>query len=134
MARAPHEAQLWDYSTNVVLIEPLASLQAVEDFLWPRVFRSNPPPEARGGANAAQAAAQAAAAARKSTRSTRSKSGKAEEQVRLRSPYLEFNSGFCAYCALPNVNFWLVAWIVLCLIECSTLSSSVMVPIRDWEG
>ena len=49
MARAPHETQLWDYSTNVVLIEPLASLQAVEDFLWPRVFRSNPPPEARGG-------------------------------------------------------------------------------------
>lgn len=48
MARSPHETRLWDYSTNVVLIEPLASLQAVEDFLWPRVFRSNPPPEARG--------------------------------------------------------------------------------------
>jgi E3 ubiquitin-protein ligase TRIP12 len=79
MARSQHETQLWDYSTNVVLIEPLASLQAVEDFLWPRVFRANPPPEARGGANAA--AAQAAATARKSSRSTRSKSGKGEEQV-----------------------------------------------------
>ena len=81
MARSPHETQLWDYSTNVVLIEPLASLQAVEDFLWPRVFRTNPPPEARGGANAA--AAQAAATARKSSRSTstRSKCGKGEEQV-----------------------------------------------------
>lgn len=81
MARSPHETQLWDYSTNVVLIEPLASLQAVEDFLWPRVFRTNPPPEARGGANAA--AAQSAATARKSSRSTstRSKCGKGEEQV-----------------------------------------------------
>lgn len=82
MARSAHETQLWDYSTNVVLIEPLASLQAVEDFLWPRVFRRNPPLEARGGANAPAAVAQAAAAARKSSRSTRSKSGKAEEQVR----------------------------------------------------
>ena len=84
MARSPHETRLWDYSTNVVLIEPLASLQAVEDFLWPRVFRSNPPPEARGIAgapSAAFAAAQAAAAARKSTRSSRNKSGRADEQV-----------------------------------------------------
>ena len=80
----PHETRLWDYSTNVVLIEPLASLQAVEDFLWPRVFRSNPPPEARSIASpptAAFAAAQAAAAARKSTRSSRSKSGRGDEQV-----------------------------------------------------
>ncbi len=79
MARSPHETQLWDYSTNVVLIEPLASLQAVEDFLWPRVFNTHSPPETRGGANAS--AAQAAATARKSSRSIRSKSGRGEEEV-----------------------------------------------------
>ena len=101
MARAPHETQLWDYSTNVVLIEPLASLQAVEDFLWPRVFRSNPPPEARGGVNAAAVAAQAAAAVRKSSRSTRSKSGKAEEQVRAQSR-IAFGTLMCSTAENPD--------------------------------
>lgn len=32
---------LRDYSGNVVLIEPLASVGAIEDFLWPRVHRTS---------------------------------------------------------------------------------------------
>ena len=40
LCRAPGERQLRDYSANVVLIEPLATFTAVEDFLWPRVRRS----------------------------------------------------------------------------------------------
>ncbi|KAL0023887.1 hypothetical protein WJX79_004926 [Trebouxia sp. C0005] len=48
LARADHEKQLKDYATNVVLIEPLASMTAVEDFLWSKVYRSSasPPPSA----------------------------------------------------------------------------------------
>ncbi|KAL3631668.1 E3 ubiquitin-protein ligase upl3 [Castilleja foliolosa] len=37
LCRAHGEKALRDYSSNVVLIDPLASLAAVEDFLWPRV-------------------------------------------------------------------------------------------------
>ncbi|KAL4585042.1 hypothetical protein LXL04_009655 [Taraxacum kok-saghyz] len=40
LCRAHGEKTLRDYSSNVVLIDPLASLAAVEDFLWPRVQRS----------------------------------------------------------------------------------------------
>ncbi|WOL05908.1 E3 ubiquitin-protein ligase [Canna indica] len=40
LCRAQGEASLRDYSSNVVLIDPLATLAAVEDFLWPRVHRS----------------------------------------------------------------------------------------------
>ncbi|XP_021775478.1 E3 ubiquitin-protein ligase UPL3-like [Chenopodium quinoa] len=40
LCRAPGEKSLRDYSNTVVLIDPLASLAAVEDFLWPRVQRS----------------------------------------------------------------------------------------------
>ncbi|CAK9179977.1 unnamed protein product [Ilex paraguariensis] len=40
LCRASGEKSLRDYSSNVVLIDPLASLAAVEDFLWPRVQRS----------------------------------------------------------------------------------------------
>ncbi|PWA58797.1 Armadillo [Artemisia annua] len=40
LCRAHGEKSLRDYSSNVVLIDPLASLAAVEDFLWPRVQRS----------------------------------------------------------------------------------------------
>ncbi|CBI37879.3 unnamed protein product, partial [Vitis vinifera] len=36
LCRAQGEKSLRDYSSNVVLIDPLASLAAVEDFLWPR--------------------------------------------------------------------------------------------------
>ncbi|GFQ00091.1 E3 ubiquitin-protein ligase upl3 [Phtheirospermum japonicum] len=39
LCRAHGEKALRDYSSNVVLIDPLASLAAVEDFLWPRVQR-----------------------------------------------------------------------------------------------
>ncbi|KAL2924338.1 E3 ubiquitin-protein ligase UPL3 [Bienertia sinuspersici] len=38
--RLKGEKALRDYSNTVVLIDPLASLAAVEDFLWPRVQRS----------------------------------------------------------------------------------------------
>ncbi|KAK9803385.1 hypothetical protein WJX72_003423 [[Myrmecia] bisecta] len=41
LCRAPQEKVLRDYSSNVVLIEPLATFNAVEDFLWPRVNRPN---------------------------------------------------------------------------------------------
>ncbi|KAA8535991.1 hypothetical protein F0562_028469 [Nyssa sinensis] len=40
LCRAQGEKTLRDYSSNVVLIDPLASLAAVEDFLWPRVQRN----------------------------------------------------------------------------------------------
>ncbi|KAL8242366.1 hypothetical protein R6Q59_012668 [Mikania micrantha] len=40
LCRSHGEKSLHDYSSNVVLIDPLASLAAVEDFLWPRVQRS----------------------------------------------------------------------------------------------
>ncbi|XP_073148393.1 E3 ubiquitin-protein ligase UPL3 [Henckelia pumila] len=41
LCRAPGEKSLRDYSSNVVLIDPLASLATVEDFLWPRIQRSD---------------------------------------------------------------------------------------------
>ncbi|CAN6242342.1 unnamed protein product [Urochloa humidicola] len=37
LCRATGEKSLKDYSSNIVLIDPLASLAAVEEFLWPRV-------------------------------------------------------------------------------------------------
>ncbi|MCE0481239.1 hypothetical protein HAX54_038834 [Datura stramonium] len=37
LCRAQGDKTLRDYSSNVVLIDPLASLAAIEDFLWPRV-------------------------------------------------------------------------------------------------
>ncbi|ONM18515.1 E3 ubiquitin-protein ligase UPL3, partial [Zea mays] len=42
LCRAPGEKSLKDFSSNVVLIDSLASLAAVEDFLWPRVQRTEP--------------------------------------------------------------------------------------------
>ncbi|XP_010265985.1 PREDICTED: E3 ubiquitin-protein ligase UPL3-like [Nelumbo nucifera] len=39
LCRDQGEKSLRDYSSNVVLIDPLASLAAVEEFLWPRVQR-----------------------------------------------------------------------------------------------
>ncbi|GMJ00653.1 KAKTUS, UBIQUITIN-PROTEIN LIGASE 3 [Hibiscus trionum] len=41
LCRAPGEKSLRDYSSNIVLIDPLASVAAVEEFLWPRVQRSD---------------------------------------------------------------------------------------------
>ncbi|KAM0853504.1 hypothetical protein ACQ4PT_051008 [Festuca glaucescens] len=40
LCRAHGEKTLKDYSSNIVLIDPLASLAAVEDFLWPRIQRT----------------------------------------------------------------------------------------------
>ncbi|XP_078448275.1 HECT ubiquitin protein ligase family protein KAK [Wolffia australiana] len=41
LCRAPGEKSVRDYSSNVVLIDPLASLAAIEEFLWPRIQRSD---------------------------------------------------------------------------------------------
>ncbi|KAK7404378.1 hypothetical protein VNO78_05238 [Psophocarpus tetragonolobus] len=40
LCRAQGEKALRDYSSNVVLVDPLASLAATEEFLWPRIQRS----------------------------------------------------------------------------------------------
>ncbi|KAL1362137.1 hypothetical protein HN51_010411 [Arachis hypogaea] len=40
LCRAQGEKSLKDYSSNVVLIDPLACLAAIEEFLWPRIQRS----------------------------------------------------------------------------------------------
>ncbi|KAL4436702.1 hypothetical protein ABPG75_003841 [Micractinium tetrahymenae] len=53
LSRAGDEPGLRDYATNMVLIEPLASMAQIEDFLWPRVM---------GGGGATAAAAGAAGA------------------------------------------------------------------------
>lgn len=41
LCRAQGDKSLRDYSSNIVLIDPLASLAAVEEFLWPRVQRAD---------------------------------------------------------------------------------------------
>lgn len=66
LSRASHETTLADYGSNTVLIEPLATMNAVEDFLYPRIQRSaeqarnergsNPPAEAQPSPRAAAAA------------------------------------------------------------------------------
>ena len=45
LARHPSEKQLRDYGANVVMIEPLASFGAIEDFLYTRVYRTGTSPE-----------------------------------------------------------------------------------------
>lgn len=60
LCRAGDETGLKDYGSNVVLIEPLASLVQVEDFLWPRVQMSAAEAET-GAAPAAPAPAAAPA-------------------------------------------------------------------------
>mmetsp|Transcript_11522 Transcript_11522/g.28178 ORF Transcript_11522/g.28178 Transcript_11522/m.28178 type:complete len:2013 (-) Transcript_11522:941-6979(-) len=64
LCRHSTERQLRDYSTNVVLIEPLASMTAIEDFLWPRVHRpggmGSPPAAAAAPSEPAAAAPTAA--------------------------------------------------------------------------
>jgi E3 ubiquitin-protein ligase TRIP12 len=59
LSRAPGETALRDYSSNVVLIEPLATLMAVEDFLWHRVRVR---PDGLGSSNGASTSGAAAAA------------------------------------------------------------------------
>jgi len=72
LARAPDEgASLREYAANVVLIEPLATVGAIEEFLWPKVRRSaearasreSERDEEEGEADAAEEAAAAADAA-----------------------------------------------------------------------
>ena len=63
LSRHPAEKQLRDYSSNVVMIEPLASMTAIEEFLHPRVHRASNSPEAVVPTLAATAAAAASAAA-----------------------------------------------------------------------
>ncbi|XP_074312940.1 E3 ubiquitin-protein ligase UPL3-like [Silene latifolia] len=85
LCRAQGEKSLRDYSNTIVLIDPLASLTAVEDFLWPRVQRGDsgqrPSPSvgnSDSGATAAGAGASSPfATAPPSSRrqSSRSKSG-----------------------------------------------------------
>ncbi|KAJ4964350.1 hypothetical protein NE237_024289 [Protea cynaroides] len=83
LCRAQGEKSLRDYSSNVVLIDPLASLAAVEEFLWPRVQRSEPgqkPPASPGnsepgntptgtGASSPSTSGPASSTRRQSTRS-----------------------------------------------------------------
>ncbi|KAL2329061.1 hypothetical protein Fmac_022488 [Flemingia macrophylla] len=40
LCRVQGDKSLRDYSSNVVLVDPLASLAAIEEFLWPRIQRS----------------------------------------------------------------------------------------------
>ena len=80
LACAGDEPGLRDYSTNMVLIEPLASMSQIEDFLWPRVMG--------GAGSGAGAAAAATAAAGDDPRSRaaaagRSAAGAAEPSVNL---------------------------------------------------
>ncbi|KAK9051919.1 hypothetical protein SSX86_028547 [Deinandra increscens subsp. villosa] len=44
LCRSHDEKSLRDYSSNVLLIDPLASLAAVEEFLWPRIQRGESSP------------------------------------------------------------------------------------------
>eukprot|EP00898_Chlorokybus_atmophyticus_P003350 jgi/Chlat1/4015/Chrsp26S04084 len=60
LCRAPQERNLRDYSTNIVLIEPLATLGAVEDFLWPRVRRHDTSPQGIGTPQVAASASPSA--------------------------------------------------------------------------
>ncbi|KAJ1701879.1 hypothetical protein LUZ63_001658 [Rhynchospora breviuscula] len=82
LCRAQGEKSLRDYSSNVVLIDPLASLAAVEDFLWPRIQRTDSSSTHKPSTNSESGSATAGPAvtapsgsgpvARRSTRSTRS--------------------------------------------------------------
>ncbi|WOK98807.1 E3 ubiquitin-protein ligase [Canna indica] len=57
LCRSQGEKSLRDYSSNVVLIDPLASLAAVEEFLWPRVQRRDSGPKSSPADNSDSAAA-----------------------------------------------------------------------------
>ena len=72
LCRASGERSLRDYSGNVVLIEPLETLQSVEDFLWPRVQRPDVPAPAPGRAEADAAKGKGKRADEPAGRMTRS--------------------------------------------------------------
>ncbi|KAM0865193.1 hypothetical protein ACQ4PT_043424 [Festuca glaucescens] len=73
LCRAQGEKSLKDYSSNIVLIDPLASLAAVEDFLWPRIQRSESVsyPAVSSGKNSESVAASATTSVPSSTQSVR---------------------------------------------------------------
>jgi E3 ubiquitin-protein ligase TRIP12 len=73
LCRAQGEKSLKDYSSNIVLIDPLASLAAVEDFLWPRIQRSESVsyPAVSSGKNSESVAPSATAPVPSSTQSVR---------------------------------------------------------------
>ncbi|KAH9622519.1 hypothetical protein KSS87_008684 [Heliosperma pusillum] len=85
LCRAQGEKSLRDYSNTIVLIDPLASLAAVEDFLWPRVQRGDSgqrPSTSVGNSDSGATAAGAGASSPVATtppssrrQSSRSKSG-----------------------------------------------------------
>ncbi|PIN19161.1 putative ubiquitin fusion degradation protein [Handroanthus impetiginosus] len=85
LCRAEGEETLRDFSSNVVLIDPLASLAAVENFLWPRVRRSEPgqKPSASAG-NSESGTAPASAGVSSATTST-STAGMRRQSMRSRS-------------------------------------------------
>ncbi|KAK4761209.1 hypothetical protein SAY87_006102 [Trapa incisa] len=60
LCRAQGEKSIRDYSSNVVLIDPLATLASVEDFLWPRVQRSESSQKASGSAGNTESGVPAA--------------------------------------------------------------------------
>ncbi|KAJ7561778.1 hypothetical protein O6H91_03G040800 [Diphasiastrum complanatum] len=70
LCRAPGEKALRDYSSNVVLIEPLATLVAVEEFLWSRVRRQDGSPTSTAQASTSDAVASASAIAAATSTST----------------------------------------------------------------
>ena len=41
LCRAQGENSLRDYSSNVILIDPLDNLAVVEEFMWPRIHQSD---------------------------------------------------------------------------------------------
>jgi E3 ubiquitin-protein ligase TRIP12 len=87
LCRAQGEKSLRDYSSNIVLIDPFASLAAVEEFLWPRIQRSEAASKpivvcannSESGAMGATAGASSTPASAQSVRrpTTRSKSSAA---------------------------------------------------------
>ncbi|RWR81706.1 E3 ubiquitin-protein ligase UPL3-like protein [Cinnamomum micranthum f. kanehirae] len=81
LCRAQGDKSLRDYSSNIILIEPLATLASVEQFLWPRVQRGDSGPKisagnsesgtmpAGGGASSPSTPAPASSGCRHSARS-----------------------------------------------------------------
>ncbi|KAL8128470.1 hypothetical protein V2J09_017625 [Rumex salicifolius] len=70
LCRASGEKSLRDYANTVVLIDPLASLAAVEDFLWPRVQRGDSGQKQPASAGNSESGTAAAAGVSSPTSST----------------------------------------------------------------
>ena len=68
LSRAPNKREgLRDYASNIILVEPLATLNAIEDFLYPRVHK----PAGAASTSDAGASGSGGAAASGARRSTR---------------------------------------------------------------